>query len=763
MVTAIKKSASFAGILFITIFSLSAFANTFVVKHIKVQGLSHLSSSTVLSYVPLKVGDTFTQAKGRQIVSHLYQTKFFNDIELSEENGTLIITVTERPTIGLLRFSGNKAITSKQLKEVLKNAGIQEGKFFDSAQLKAIQEGLKAQYTQLGYSQAKVKVTTEHERGNQVIVNILITEGPLAKVKRITIKGNQRFSSRTLKSQLPLSSTSLFSFITHNDRYSKESLSNAIKALTNFYLNEGYLNFKVVSQDVSFTPDNKGVYITITISEGLPFRISGTKLTGHLAHQQAAIEKLITIKPGETFSRKKIIQINKNIGDLLSSYGYAFPKIDTRPTINQRNQTVALTFVIEPGDRVYVRQINISGNDHTQDSVVRYRMKQLEGSLYSSADVAESKRKLANLPYLSDIKIENKPIEGKPNQLDLDVSVKETSAGKASLQAGYSDTSGFIYGASITDPNFLGSGKYTGIGLERGAYEDTYYFNYNNPFYTINGISRGFNLYYSHITPEKVDITSYAISGLGASLNYGIPLSDYSRFLMSFGFNNLNVSTSDDTSPEVLNFIKKYGDHYQQFNISPAWIYSSYDRAIFPTKGLKQTIGSEIGIPLTSTSLKYYKLNYDFSFYQPLIRDEWILHLRTTLGYGNGYGNVDELPFFKNYYAGGINTMPGFAANTLGPKDAQGNGLGGNVLALGGIDLIFPNHISQTLRTALIFNAGNVYQNELKLGDLRYSAGIKVSWFSPLGAVIEISLAEPLNAKPGDDKQIFGFSFGATI
>ena len=232
---------------------------------------------------------------------------------------------------------------------------------------------------------------------------------------------------------------------------------------------------------------------------------------------------------------------------------------------------------------------------------------------------------------------------------------------------------------------------------------------------------------------------------------------------MSIGYNDLNVSTSSSTSTYVLDFLHKYGEHYQQFNISPSWVYSSYDRGVFPNKGLKQTIGAEIGIPLTSTSLNYYKLNYNLSFYQPLIRYAWILHLHTTLGYGNGYGNVDELPFFKNYYAGGIETMPGFNANTLGPKDENGNGLGGNILTLAGIDLIFPNHISRTLRTAFIFNAGNVYQNALKLGDLRYSAGIKVSWFSPLGAVIEISLAEPLNAKPGDKKQIFGFSFGATI
>jgi outer membrane protein insertion porin family len=764
MMKAIKKISFSIGIIFITIFvAIASAQDTFVVKKIKVKGLSHLSSSTVLSYVPLKAGDTFTQAKGVQIINRLYQTKFFSNITLSQENNTLIITVQERPTIALLRFSGNKAITKDQLKEVLKKSGIQEGKFFDQAQLKAIQEGLKAQYTQLGYSRAVVKVTTEREKNNQVVVNILITEGPLAKVKRITIEGNKHFSARTLKRQMSLSPSNLFSFITHNDRYSKETLAKAIQELTNFYLDQGYLDFKIISQNVSISEDHKGVYITIVVNEGAPFYISNVKLKGHLLDREDEIRKLITLKPGDKFSRKNIIEINKKIGDLLSNYGFAFPKVNTHPSINQKNHTVALTFDIEPGRRIYVHRIGIKGNDHTKDSVIRYRLKQLEGSLYSSSSVAESKRKLANLPYLSDIEIKNQPVKGKSNQLDLDVNVKETSAGKASLQGGYSDTSGFVYGASVTDPNFLGTGKQTGIGLERSSYEDTYYFNYNNPYYTVNGISRGFNIYYSHVTPGKVDITSYAMSGLGASLTYGIPLSDYSRFSTSFGYNNLHVSTSDSTDPSVIDFVNRYGDHYQQFSISPGWIYSTYNRAIFPTKGLRQTVSSEIGIPLTSSSLEYYKLNYDFSFYQRLIRDEWLLHLHTTLGYGNGYGNTDTLPFFKHYYAGGIETMPGFEANTLGPKDASGNGLGGNVLALGGIDLIFPNHISPSLRTALIFNAGNVYENQLKLGDLRYSAGVKVSWFSPLGAVIEISIAEPLNAKPGDEKQIFGFSFGATI
>jgi outer membrane protein insertion porin family len=765
MMTRIKKLIYPIVMLLVLLVSLehAIASDSFVVKNIQFKGLQHLSPATVLSYVPFKKGDTFTSAKGIKIVTRLYQTKFFNNIELSKAGDTLVITVQERPVISLLAFSGNKAITNQQLKDVLQNAGIQEGKFFDSAQLKAIQEGLKAQYTQLGYSRAAIKVSTQQAKTNQIVINILITEGPLAKVKNITFKGNKKFSSRLLRGQIKLSKTNLFSFITHNDRYSQDSLSQATTALHNFYLDQGYLNFKVLSENVSITPDHQSVYITLTLHEGMPFRIDQIKLSGQLLDLEKEVRKLIKIKPGHTFSKKKVIETNQKIAELFSNYGYAFPQIETKPSIHQKQHTVLLTWIIHPGKRIYVRHINIKGNKHTTDSALRFRLLQLEGSLYSSYKIAESKRRLANLPYLSDIKIQNQPVAGKKNELDLDVNVTETIAGKASLQGGYSDTSGFVYGASITDPNFLGTGKQTGIGIERSSSQDTYYFNYNNPFYTVNGVSRGFSVYYNHLTPEKVDITSYAISGLGGSLNYGIPISNYSRFLMSFGYNNLHVSTSDSTDPSIIEFVNQYGDHYQQFSISPSWVYSTYDRAIFPTKGMRQTIGSEISVPITSSSLSYYKLNYNVSYYYPIMRRDWILHLHTTLGYGDGYGDTHTLPFFKHYYAGGIDTMPGFKANTLGPKDINGNGLGGNILTLGGADLIFPNHISQTLRTALVFNAGNIYENKLELDDLRYSAGIKISWFSPLGAVIEISISEPLNAKSGDERQVFGFSFGASI
>jgi len=766
MMTCLKKYFCFIASFFILLgFSVHVLAaDTFIVKKIEVKGAQHLAPATILNYVPLHSGQAFTESKGVQITEALYQTKFFNDIELSRAGNTLIITVQERPTISLIRFAGNSAITDKQLKSVLKDLDIQEGSFYNPAQLKSIQEGLKQQYEQMGYGKVQVNTKVQNESNNQVSINIQVIEGPISKVKHITIIGNHAFSQRALVSNFSMTPTNLFSFFTKNDRFSQDRLDSDCQTLGNFYLDHGYLQFKILSKNVTASADHSGIDITITIDEGPVFHISGTRLATNPLNKKADFEKLITLKAGDAFSRQTVLNINQSMEDLLSDYGYAFSKVETTPSLNAKNHTVFLTWTVIPGRRVYVRYIHFQGNTKTQDYVLRSQLRQLEGSLYSSSKINESKRLLANLPYLRDIKATPVPVPGKSNQVDLNMKVTEVNAGQASLQGGYSDTEGFLYGASISEPDFLGSGKYVAIGFQRSQYQQNYYFNYNNPFYTINGVSRGFGLYYQRTTPGNVNITSYAVNGFGGYLNYGIPISDFNNFGLRFGYDYMDVSTTADTDPSILNFINEHGSIYNQFTFTPSWTYNSYNRAIFPTEGLQQQASVETGLPALKTTLPYYKLNYAVSYFKPIFKQDWVLNLHSTLGYGNGYAKMNgELPFFDNYFAGGIDTLPGFESNTLGPKDQYGNGLGGNILTLAGMDFIFPNYISDTLRTALTFNAGNVYQNRVELGDLRYSAGLKVSWFTPIGPVIEFSLAEPLHTKAGDEKEIFQFSFGASI
>lgn len=758
--------------------SASVCASPFVVRHIQVQGLQRISTSAVMHALPLHVGQTYTDAEGNTIIAALFRTGFFSDVQLQRKNDTLIIQVIERPTIDSIHITGNKSIKAEQLKPVLKKLGIVVGYTFDPAKLHEIVLGLQQQYALLGHAGAMVTPTIKTLSRNRVSVNIVIQEGKASIVRGIHVIGNHAFSQHVLLSQFKLTTPSIFTWFNHNDRYSNMRLDADLQNLQNFYLDHGYLDFQVLSHQATQLPKGRGVNIQVNISEGSVYHISGYSLeTEKLRASLTPTVKsfLAELKTGQVFSRKQILDLNQKIGDYLANHGYAFPQINPVPELDRNKHLVFIHYHIQSGHRVYVRHIHVVGNTRTSDRVVRSQLRQMEGSLYSLKDIKESKRRIANLSYLNKIEIDTKPVPNTNNQVDLDYHVHEVSAGRASVQAGYSDVDGFLYGANISEPNFMGSGKYVSLGFQRSAYTSSYGFSYNNPFFTVNGVSHGFSVYYSHTTPANVNLEPYTMDDYGASTTFGIPISEYDELILGGGYDHIAIANVNASlvSPSVTQFLATNPAPYNQGKIITGISHATLDRAIFPTDGNEQSLNLTLGAPIAKSSLGYYQTTYGLRWYMPLFYG-FILNPHATLGYGGGYGNANQLPFFNNFYAGGLQSLPGYTANTLGPKNPvnTSQALGGNVEMLGGLNFILPDFISNKVRTAVLLDAGNIFQTNRTAGisyehvsfdNLRVTTGIMLSWWSPLGAPLDFSLAVPLNKKPGDQLSLFGFSFGATI
>ncbi len=767
----LKKIGAFC-LIFLLVLPVYA-QEDFVVKNINVVGLQRIKLQTVLEYLPIRAGQTMTAEDTANIISALYQTGFFSDVSLARSGNTLIIQVVERSTIGLIKLSGNKLVKTKDLLDALKQAGIAEGEAYDQATLSGMRQALLNQYYTIGRYNATVDTKVVPQSRNRVEVDIHIYEGHTAKVREINIIGNQTFKTKTLVNTFDMAPKPWYEFWNKSDDYSQEKLQKDLDALKTFYLDRGYLRFNIDSSQVTITPNRKDVYITIRVTEGGVYRIKGYNLSGDLLGKQAEVSKLIRLQPNEVFSRKKVLATNNAIGRYYGDMGYANAVVSVDPAIDDANKQVFLTFEVHPGDRVYVRRIDYSGNTKTADYVLRRETRQMEGGVYSVTNMDETKRRLNNLGYLENIDVKMEPVEGKPDQVDLKYSVKESSSTTASAQVGYSDTYGLLYGANLSQKNYKGTGKAVALGFNNSQFSQTYSFSYFNPYYTDSGISRGFNLYFQQTNPGgSTNTAPYNLDAYGAVMNYRIPLSEYDALNLGYGYEYLNIKTGTP-STQTTSFLNEHGSHFNNVKLILGWTHNTFDRAIFPTRGFNQYVGAEVGVPVLPNSLDYYRLNYDATVYQPLFKG-LIVVLNTDWGYGNGYNGFDELPFFKNFYAGGMGTVRGYEGNTLGPKDSNGNPTGGNILADGSFNVIFPNPISERIRTSVFVDAGNVYQDNLDLAELRCSAGLEVDWMSPI-APLKFSLSRALNphstGAPGvggtfpvaDRTQVFNFSVGTSF
>jgi outer membrane protein insertion porin family len=742
----------------VLIFVCSAsYAEEYVIHKIRVSGLQRISLPTVLSYLPVKDGDRIDSSQTVYIIRALYKTNFFSDVSLKRRGNDLLISVVEREVIGSINVSGNSKINKKQMSEVLQNVGLVEGRALDKALLNGVVQALIQQYYNLGLYGAKVSASIKQQERNRVAVAINIKEGPVAKISSIKIVGNKLASEKSLLKLFSSTTPKLWSFFTRSDQYSKEKLDADLEKLRSYYMDRGYLQFKVDSTRVAITPDKKNIYITINITEGALYKIKGFSLDGSLKGKRSEVLKLIIFKKGDVFSRKNIINVQASINQLLGDYGYGMPDIQVEPVVDDKNKQIFIKFMVDAGHRVYIHRINFLGNTKTHDDVLRREMRLQEGSLFSLSKLNESRRRLANLGYLQNIEYKTTPVQDRSNQVDLTYSVKEVSAVSASVQGGYSDADGFLYGASITDPNVLGTGKSAAVRFDNSKANQYYSLAYTDPYFTVNAISFSINAYLQKSNQSKINLSSYSSDTYGVLASFGIPLSDYDRVTLGFGVEHIKIKVpSSGVSDNVLDFLGRNGSAFNQFKLVAGWRYSNFDRAIFPTKGFSQGIRLEGYGPLNRESLEFYKIDYDASWYQPLVKD-FIFHATAGIGYGDSFGKTKDFPFFKNFFAGGIGSVRGFENGGLGSFDDFDHAIGGNILTTASASVTIPTPMSDTIRPSIFFDIGNVYNDKFKLGDLRSSCGIQVEWHTPLAPLV-FSLAKPIHHKNGDHLDMFQFT-----
>ena len=836
----------------------------FVISDIRVEGLQRISAGSVFAALPVGVGDVVNEYALRQAVRSLFVTGNFDDIRIGRDGNVLVVMVTERPSISEINIDGNKAIETEALLEGLKGAGLAVGQVFQRSTLEGMQLELQRQYVQQGRYDASIETEVLPEPRNRVSINIDVDEGSVATIKHINVVGNQVFSDEELTDIFELKTTGWLSFFTSDDKYSREKLTGDLEKLSSYYLDRGYLQFSIDSTQVSVSPNKEEVYITANVSEGELFTVSDVDLSGDLVLPEADLRRFLLIGEGQTFSQQLVTGTEDYLTRRLGNEGYNFAKVTGIPEVNEEDNTVSMKFFVDPGKRTYVRRISFKGNQKTADEVLRREMRQMEGAPASQAAIEQSRIRLERLGYFSQASVETPEVPGHDDLIDVEFEVEEQTSGSIGASFGFAQDAGLILGLNLQQDNFLGTGRRVGLSLNQSRYQDLYNFSYTNPYFTEDGVSRGFNIFYRSTDLEEVNVASYTTDTVGAALNFGYPIKETERLGFSFGVSNTEITAGrfavqeifasprlqdgvedffestrlpDGTfaEPEVLlpiedlpldaltipaepGFLDENGNEFLNWTITGSWTQSTLNRGLLATRGASQSVALEVAVP--GSDLEFYKLTYRGEIFLP-IAQEWVVHLRTELGYGDGYGDATELPFYEHFFAGGFGSVRGFESNTLGPRstpallydidqpvtgidengnpteiggpDGQGFGyrvdpetgkiivetirdradpFGGNVLIEGSAELLFPMPFIKDrskLRSAFFIDAGNVFNtqcssNQINCFDvdpdeLRYSVGVGVTWLSGFGPMT-FSLAKPLNAGDEDEEEVFQFTLG---
>ncbi len=737
----------------------SAF-DPFIVRDIRVEGIQRIEAGTVFNYLPVKVGETMTDEKAAQALRALFGTGFFRDVRLEVEKDVLIVFVEERPAIAALDFVGMKSFKPEDIKKSLRDVGFQEGRVFDRAQLEQAEQEIKRNYQSRGHYAAQVTTTVTPLERNRVGINFSVDEGEAAKIKSINIVGNQVFRDKDLLDLFNSQTTGWMSWYTKNDQYSRQKLAGDLDGLRSFYLNRGYLDFTIDSTQVSITPEKRDIYLTINITEGEKYTVSGVKLGGELLVPEEELRKLITLKEGEAFSREKLTESTKAITDRLGRDGYAFANANAVPELDRDKRTAMFTVMIDPGRRVYVRRIDVVGNSRTRDEVARRELRQLENAYYDTEKIQNSKKRLERTSFFSEVNIETPPVAGTSDQVDVLVKVKEQPTGALLLGLGFSTQEKVVIQGSVSQNNVFGSGKALSIAANTSKVNTNLGVSYTDPYYTVDGVSRGFDTYLRRSDPSSLSLGNYRTLSLGGGVRFGYPVTDVDRISFGLSVDRTKLDTFFDSPPRILAFTSQYGSSYSSLLGSTGWQQDTRDSAIWTTSGHVQRATGEFAVP--PGSLKYYRANYQNQWYKPLTRTLTFM-LNGEVGIANGFGG-QPLPFWKNYYAGGANTVRAFAPNSLGPTDVDGSRLGGNKRIVGNAELLFPMPgvgNDRSMRLSVFLDAGQVYGNGQKvdLGDMRYGAGLGFAWNSPFGP-IKISIAKALNEKVGDRTDRIQFQLG---
>lgn len=829
----------------------------FRVSDIRVNGLQRISSSTVFAALPLNVGDYFGAEQSQAASRALFKTGYFDDITFGRDGNVLLIQVVERPTIAEINFDGNKAIKNEDLADALKKNGLAEGEIFKPSTLDGVSGEMERQYVSQGRYGAKVDVETYELPRNRVGIKINIKEGSVTNIEHINIVGNEAFTDKELLDLFELEESGLFSFVNKRNKYSREKLTSDIEKLRSHYLDRGYLRFNVDSTQVALSEDKSAVFITINISEGDVYTVSGTEFAGQLIVPEAEMRELVSLKDGETFSQLELTNTTKRISDRLGNDGYTFADVRSMPERNDADKTVKITLFVNPGQRAYVRRINFRGNTRTADEVLRREMRQMESASANASKIEQSKVRLERLGYFKDVKVNNTEVPGTGDQMDVEYIVAEQPSGSIGASIGFAQGSGMILGANLQQDNFLGTGKQVGINASTSSYQDQISFSYFDPYYTVDGVSRGFNVYYSTRDLEEVNISDYSVDSYGIDMNFGYPLSEISRLGWGIGYAHNKIKIGSDPAQEISGtptyplsyfgyvdaadvnicngsaagactiqpwtdsmlspvntvhqgFLDRHGNSFDDIRMTASWSRSTLNRGRLPDRGYSQSISGEMTLPGVS-DLEYWKINMRTQHFFP-INDDLTLRLRGRVGFGDGYGGTDELPFFESFYGGGFGSVRGFKRNTLGPRgtpsrnyammitkngqyayvaDANGklkNGygwysdddaIGGNIIIDGTAEILFPVPFvkdQSSMQATLFLDAGNVFSTncskvygvdqvncgDVDFGDLRYSVGIGLTWITGFGP-LTFSLGKGLNASSDDETEVFQFSMGQSF
>jgi outer membrane protein insertion porin family len=730
----------------------------FTVRDIRVEGLQRTEPGTVFSYLPIKVGEVMNEERARAALRALYATGFFSDVRLEHENDVLVVFVQERPAVAQIDFSGMKEFEPDAVRKVLRENGLAEGRIFDRSVLDTAEQEIKRQYLSRGMYGAEVQTTVTPLERNRVGINIAVTEGEVAKIRGINIVGAQAFSESELVGLFVLRTPGWLTWYTKHDRYAREKLSADLETLRSYYQNRGYLDFAIESTQVSITPDRHDIYITVNITEGERYTVSDVQLSGQTPVSRAELEKLVQLKSGDVFSREKLAASTKAIGERLGNDGYAFANANAIPNVDKEKRTVAFNIVIDPGRRVYVRRIDVAGNSKTRDEVVRREMRQLEGAFYDASKIQLSRRRIERTGYFSETTVETQPVEGSPDQVDVVYTVKERPTGALLLGIGFSSVEKFAVSTSIRQSNAFGTGKFISANINSGKVNTVYALSYNDPYYTVDGVSQGFDVYRRKTDASSLAVGAYTTNAIGGGIKFGYPVSEISSVDVGVNLESVTLTTFQTSPLRYLDFVNQFGSDYQYGAFTAGWQRDTRDSVITPNSGGFTRLSAEVA----AGDLRYYRLNFQQSYYFRLTRIYTLL-LRGDVGYAAGL-NGRPVPFFKAYYAGGPDSVRGYRAFSLGPRDAEGNSTGGNTKVIGAAEFLFPMPgatAEQSLRLGAFIDFGQVYAPDtpVRLGDLRYAGGFALNWLSPFGP-LRLSIANPLNRRDEDQVQRLQFTFG---
>jgi outer membrane protein insertion porin family len=759
------KKSLLAGLV-ASLFATTAGAfDAFTVKDIRVEGIQRTEAGTVFSYLPVKVGDTLNDEKASLAVKALFATGFFKDVRLEIEDNVLVVVVEERPAINALDFVGMKAFDKDPIKKALKELGIAESRIFDRSLLEKAEQEIKRQYLSKGYYAANVSTTVTPLERNRVNVNFNVEEGEIAKIKQINLVGNKAYSEKDLLELFQLRTPGWFTWYTKNDQYSKQKLSADLESLRSYYLDSGYLEFNVDSTQVSISPDKKDIYITINVTEGQPYKVSSVKLAGNLLLPEDVLRGLVKIKAGETFSRSRLTESTKAISDRLGNEGYAFANVNSMPELDKEKHEAAFTIFVDPGRRVYVRRINVTGNNRTRDEVIRREFRQMESAWYDGERINKSKKRADRLGYFEDVSIETPPVPGTTDQVDLNVNVKERATGSLMIGAGFSSTEKLVLSGSITQDNLFGSGRSLGVQVNTSRANKVYSMSYTNPYYTVDGVSRGFDIYRRKIDTSQLSTTvaTYGVSSWGGGVRYGVPVADEQNITFGLAVDSSTLSVTTASPTRYQDWVAAHGSHFSSLVTTVGWVQDTVDSRLYPTSGFIRRVSGELS---PAGNLHYVRTSYQQQNYFPLSKTFTLL-LNGEAAAAGGYGGR-ELPFWKNYYAGGIGSVRGFDSGTLGPKDpVTDTALGGTRRLVGNAELLFPmpgSGLDKSLRLSTFVDAGQVWGTgqSIAFSDVRVSAGLALTWSSFMGP-LKFSFAQPIKKQPTDHIQRLQFQMGTVF